>query len=94
MPEMNGLTATRLIRAAEPADPHVPIVGLTAGSRAENLADCLDAGMDAVTTKPVTIARLRDAIAGAMTPNGSGSEPRPRPAGQAATSSRLRELDG
>ena len=39
------------------------IVGLTAGSRSESLAECSAAGMDAVTTKPVTLASLRAAIA-------------------------------
>lgn len=60
MPEMDGLTATRAIRAGGNL---VPIVGLTAQSRPENLAACLEAGMDAVTTKPVTLASLRSAIA-------------------------------
>jgi CheY-like chemotaxis protein/HPt (histidine-containing phosphotransfer) domain-containing protein len=63
MPEMDGLTATRRIRASEGLGSHVTIVGLTAGARAENLSDCLTAGMDAVTTKPVTLASLRAAIA-------------------------------
>jgi HPt (histidine-containing phosphotransfer) domain-containing protein len=64
------------------------IVGLTAGSRAENLSDCLEAGMDAVTTKPVTIARLRAAIAEAL----ARSVPPPQAMPPPAQSSRLREL--
>nr|WP_294511155.1 response regulator [uncultured Rhodopila sp.] len=63
MPGLDGLTATRRIRAAEPPGCLVAIVGLTAGSRAGSLADCLDSGMDAVTTKPVTLASLGAAIA-------------------------------
>jgi signal transduction histidine kinase/DNA-binding NarL/FixJ family response regulator len=63
MPEMDGLTATRRIRATERQGERIAIVGLTAGSSKENLAACLDAGMDAVTTKPVTLASLRVAIA-------------------------------
>nr|WP_294516078.1 ATP-binding protein [uncultured Rhodopila sp.] len=63
MPGMDGLTATRRIRAAEPPKSLVAIVGLTAGSSAGNLADCLAAGMDAAATKPVTLASLGAAIA-------------------------------
>jgi signal transduction histidine kinase/CheY-like chemotaxis protein/HPt (histidine-containing phosphotransfer) domain-containing protein len=63
MPEMDGLTATRRIRMSEADGTRIPIVGLTAGVGADRLAACLDAGMDAVTTKPVTLARLRSAIA-------------------------------
>jgi signal transduction histidine kinase/HPt (histidine-containing phosphotransfer) domain-containing protein/ActR/RegA family two-component response regulator len=62
MPEMDGLTATRQIRAAERPGSRVAIVGLTAGSRSDSLAECLTAGMDAVTTKPVTLVSLRTSI--------------------------------
>ncbi|MFL5286994.1 MAG: ATP-binding protein [Rhodopila sp.] len=79
MPEMDGLTATRLIRAAERQGRRVTIVGLTAGSDAETLADCLAAGMDAVTTKPVTAARLRSAIAEGMDAATQRSAPPPAP---------------
>jgi CheY-like chemotaxis protein/HPt (histidine-containing phosphotransfer) domain-containing protein len=77
MPEMDGLTATRLIRAAERPERHMAIVGLTAGSDAETLADCLAAGMDAVTTKPVTAACLRNAIAEGMDVAARHSSPSP-----------------
>jgi response regulator RpfG family c-di-GMP phosphodiesterase len=79
MPEMDGLTATRLIRAAERPDTHVTIVGLTAGSDAETLADCTAAGMNAVTTKPVTAARLRGAIAEGMDAAARHEAPSPDP---------------
>lgn len=62
MPEMDGLTATREIRAAGRAEDRIPIVGLTARSGIESMAACLDAGMDVATTKPVTLATLRAAI--------------------------------
>ena len=62
MPDMDGLTATRLIRSEEPADQHLPIIGLTAGSQADHLAGCLAAGMDDVATKPITLARLREIL--------------------------------
>jgi signal transduction histidine kinase/CheY-like chemotaxis protein/HPt (histidine-containing phosphotransfer) domain-containing protein len=88
MPEMDGLTATRRIRATEADGARIPIVALTAGSGTERLAACLDAGMDAVTTKPVTLACLRSAIgegrrAAASHTMATGSE---------TTTARLREL--
>jgi signal transduction histidine kinase/DNA-binding response OmpR family regulator len=88
MPEMDGLTATRLIRASEPDDQHIAIVGLTAGSSAENMTACLDAGMDAMTTKPVTLARLREAIASGR----STAEQRHPVTGPEPANLRLREL--
>lgn len=80
MPEMDGLAATRHIRAHE-GRAHQLIVGLTAGSRHEDLAACLDAGMDIVTTKPITIDRLRAAIAeGLAKTRASARFAPPRPA--------------
>jgi CheY-like chemotaxis protein/HPt (histidine-containing phosphotransfer) domain-containing protein len=92
MPEMDGLTATRHIRAGEPLDTHIVIVGLTAGSGPEALAACLNAGMDAVTTKPVTIARLRAAIAEGLAAGESFRQQEPDQTPVRAASSRLREL--
>jgi signal transduction histidine kinase/DNA-binding NarL/FixJ family response regulator/HPt (histidine-containing phosphotransfer) domain-containing protein len=73
MPDMDGLTATRHIRADQGRHAGIAIVGLTAGSGTDTLEACLEAGMDAVTTKPVTPARLRAAIAEGM------AKPRRRP---------------
>lgn len=67
MPEMDGLSATKAIRRGETADRHIPIVGLTAHARTENLEECIAAGMDAVTTKPVTANSLRAAITEGLT---------------------------
>jgi CheY-like chemotaxis protein/HPt (histidine-containing phosphotransfer) domain-containing protein len=69
MPEMDGLAATRHIRAGEDPADRLPIVGLTAGSRTEDLDNCIEAGMDGVTTKPVTIERLRAAITDGLARN-------------------------
>jgi signal transduction histidine kinase/HPt (histidine-containing phosphotransfer) domain-containing protein/AmiR/NasT family two-component response regulator len=78
MPEMDGLTATRRIRAVERPGSRRAIAGLTAGSRSDSLAECMAAGMDAVTTKPVTLNSLRAVIAEALDAAG-------RQARQAAT---------
>ena len=55
MPEMDGLEATRRIRAAEAeSGAHTPIIGVTAHVFAGGDADaCQDAGMDDYLPKPL-----------------------------------------
>lgn len=58
MPEMDGATATRLIRAGGPIDQpvldqHVMIVALTANATGDDRARYLACGMDAFLTKPI-----------------------------------------
>ena len=56
MPEMNGLDATRAIRALEdPWASSIPIIAMTADAFAENVAECLDAGMQGHIAKPIDI---------------------------------------
>ncbi len=56
MPEMDGLTATRRIRAAEArTGGRVPIVAVTTQN---NALECLQAGMDAHLEKPLRIVPL------------------------------------
>ncbi|MDO3378005.1 PAS domain-containing hybrid sensor histidine kinase/response regulator [Geoalkalibacter halelectricus] len=65
MPEMNGLEATRMIRAREHGHPQpIRIIGLTAHARREVREEALAAGMDEVLTKPIRIAELYSAIEG------------------------------
>ncbi len=52
MPVMNGIEATRRIRAAE-RETHVPIIALTASSTLDEKQKCLDAGMDDFLAKPI-----------------------------------------
>jgi CheY-like chemotaxis protein len=64
MPEMDGVEATRLIRAEESRSgrPRVPIIALTAHTVAENRRDCFEAGMDDFLAKPVSVDALDAAI--------------------------------
>ena len=56
MPEMNGLEATRIIRALDdPWASSIPIVAMTADAFSENVTECLNAGMNGHIAKPVDI---------------------------------------
>lgn len=59
MPVMDGLTATRTIRAMGGALSEIAIVALTADAVAEAREKALEAGMDAVVAKPVQPADLK-----------------------------------
>lgn len=59
MPGMNGLEATKRIRAGmEGVDPSIPIVALTAHTTQEVKQNCFRVGMDDFLTKPVRMAEL------------------------------------
>jgi CheY-like chemotaxis protein len=61
MPVMDGLEATRRIRADVPGGSRIPIVGLTASALKEQVESCRAAGMDDVIAKPLERERL-DAV--------------------------------
>jgi CheY-like chemotaxis protein len=61
-PEMDGWTATRLIRQRETgARPvgHLPIIAMTANAMRGDKERCLAAGMDDYVAKPINPAELR-----------------------------------
>jgi len=54
MPEMDGLDATRAIRARESASGgQIPVIAMTANAMAGDREMCVDAGMDGYVSKPV-----------------------------------------
>ena len=62
MPEMDGLTAAREIRAAEKGGPAVRIVAMTAHDGEEERQRCREAGMDDYLSKPFSLVRLRETM--------------------------------
>jgi CheY-like chemotaxis protein len=58
MPEMDGLEATRHIRAQLPSGRQPRIVAMTAAAFPEDRACCLEAGMDDYVAKPVSMDDL------------------------------------
>jgi CheY-like chemotaxis protein len=82
MPVLDGLEATRMIRAAEEPGRHLPIVALTAHALPDDVRRFREAGLDDVLIKPISRASLGDLIerfAGRQktgeSPSGAHSEP-------------------
>lgn len=62
MPEMDGIEATRQIRAKAGRCSKVPIIALTADATAETNAQCMAAGANIFLSKPVIASELLDSI--------------------------------
>ncbi len=60
MPDMDGLEATRELRARGHRD--IPVVAMTAHALKEDETRCLEAGMDAYLTKPIRSEALLHAV--------------------------------
>ena len=69
MPEMDGIEATREIRALAAPLARIPVIALTANAMAADREKYLAAGMDDYVSKPFEIEALRDAIARVMPSN-------------------------
>jgi signal transduction histidine kinase/ActR/RegA family two-component response regulator len=62
MPVMNGLVATQIIRNNPGPNRHTPFIALTANAMQPDKEKFLQAGMNALLTKPFTKAGLQDII--------------------------------
>ena len=78
MPVMDGIDAARLIRDLEAAEGRrrTPIVALTANALTYQVDEYLAAGMDDHVAKPIEIAKLYEAISGALTAAATGGSQR------------------
>ena len=63
MPNIDGLEATRRLRQSGYDQHQLPIIALTANAYPEDVAACLDAGMQAHMSKPVRLRELSNLIA-------------------------------
>ena len=76
MPQMDGLEATRRIRALQGPASAAPIVALTANADPWDAAEYLGAGMDAVVEKPIRPEALLEAMSAALEMRAAKAEPR------------------
>lgn len=77
MPEMDGIEATRRIRAQGGPMAAVPIVALTANAFADDAERCAAAGMSGHLAKPINPARLSALladVAGGFAPKAASAE--------------------
>jgi len=73
MPELDGLDATREIRAKEGnTNTHLPILALTASVMREDYDKCIVAGMDEVHAKPINFSKLFSSME-EIVPSGAGN---------------------
>jgi PAS domain S-box-containing protein len=73
MPEVDGFTATKMIRENESNDKHTVIIAMTANALKQDRDKCLAAGMDDYVSKPVTqkaLAVLLNVWRGKIMPQG------------------------
>jgi CheY-like chemotaxis protein len=68
MPDMDGIEATRIIRAEEaergvqPTGSHIPIIAMTAAAMKGDRERCLEAGMDDYISKPISVPKLNELL--------------------------------
>ncbi len=78
MPEVDGLDATRTVRAAGRGNSAIPIIAMTACAMEQDRKRCLEAGMDDYIAKPVTpesLARIVEKWLARLEPSDAGSQP-------------------
>jgi signal transduction histidine kinase/CheY-like chemotaxis protein len=62
MPELDGIQATKMIRAGFPAELQPAIIALTAHATEEDRLHCMEAGMDGYLTKPLRRNLLEETL--------------------------------
>ncbi|KAL1610220.1 hypothetical protein SLS60_001885 [Paraconiothyrium brasiliense] len=75
MPVMNGLTAVTKLRELERGGQlsgHIPIIGVTANVREQQIQTAMDVGMDDVVSKPFRVSELMGRMRGVIEGVGSG----------------------
>ena len=95
MPEMDGLAATREIRALPRPLGAIPIIALTANAMSDSVIACRQAGMDDFIAKPIDRAELADKIAqwaNFAPPEAAATQPGPS-AGAVLDETTLAELE-
>ncbi len=63
MPVMDGLTATRALRASDGPNAKTPVLALSADVMAADLERCREAGMNGHVAKPISVKALFAAVA-------------------------------
>ena len=77
LPRVDGLEATRQIRATNPGSSQIPIIGMTAADHNVRRPSCLDAGMNDVIDKVSLLPALPDLLRRFVKPvSGSAVPPR------------------
>ena len=75
MPVLDGIEATRAIRAEVAPDHQPHIIAMTASALIEDEAACREAGMDSYLTKPIRPHELGEALARVVRPPAGASRP-------------------
>ena len=78
MPEMDGLEATRKIRALGGHLADIPIIALTANAFADDIKACRDAGMNDFIAKPLRKKILIEKLANVVSGHRNGANRRRR----------------
>jgi signal transduction histidine kinase/DNA-binding response OmpR family regulator len=92
MPELDGLAATKAIRAMAGPAAAIPIIGLTANAMRADETKCIAAGMTRFETKPINSDRLAEAIRQVISATPGSAAGRPAPDFPRFDPARLDEL--
>ena len=78
MPEMDGLTATRILRSRElDTGQHMPVIAMTANAMRGDREKCIEAGMDDYISKPLHLNDLMAVVEATANRARRAKEPQP-----------------